>query len=788
MGQDVGERWLKGRCSKAKARVLRIRRLARAARPAAKLYRTGAWSQLSYGAEVAGVPPSELARWRSLAAAATGVPRSSCTTSAIAIEHGVHEDPAVKMRLKQLSQWAQLWGEADDGMRRRIRRVWTLAYRTLSAAEARRRWHGIIGPIGATIATILDIGWKPIARDFWQGPDWSWQITGEWFTSPSFEASLTQAVLRPLWEHAARHFGGGGLGDGGDVSALRRHLATLRRNGKAQDAALLQTIGAGGAWSESRFADAGLWSSARCLRCGADRGTPLHAYWECPDNKCIEDDAVRDTQHLAKRALADGAPECFWTRGVVPASWTATTPASEFNDHEMAWGNQNLFASSEGDVRWATDGSGGEHSDKPPLRRCGWAAIVARFDADNPESLEPLEFAARFGPLPSCKQTVPRAEAFGLLRLQQLAGPGELTAVIDAKSVVDGAANLDRAAKSGNGDLWTEIRADSRGRPGRLIAKKVKSHAEERHFAAGLDPRDAVANEIADIFADKGAALAALPCSETGNVELVNALARKVQKRLLRIAQRCLEFRPPRETIVKRSRKRRVTELTVADAEHSSQHIVCQRARWKQCEVCGARPLKAGRLALLEFLRSPCVAGPTQESAAVERSDDTNHRTARAPSPGHVAPAEPDDEDVFGHGFGLDNDDGVAALGGQDRPGDALDKGTGGDCGDGSSQHLASVVARSFGQLPGWWTPQIGKAGLHPTHRFGWHRGFTWCWRCGLYAGQVARGLRKPCRNGVAKHNAQTLRRLRDGLPPAPGLDWLQPDFQRHDVKRMRFS
>ena len=107
--------------------------------------------------------------------------------------------------------------------------------------------------------------------------------------------------------------------------------------------------------------------------------------------------------------------------------------------------------------------------------------------------------------------------------MQQLVGPPFATDVVDCKSVVDGPAHIDRAVKSGNGDHWNEIRDG--GAMSALGAKRVKYHAVETDLLRGLEPHDAVSNEVADLFGEKAALSAAVPPSEAGNAVRALSLA-----------------------------------------------------------------------------------------------------------------------------------------------------------------------------------------------------------------------------------------------------------------------
>ena len=145
---------------------------------------------------------------------------------------------------------------------------------------------------------------------------------------------------------------------------------------------------------------------ASCPRCGAQGADAYHMLWSCP---CLFDNPLPEvvaTQALLDRAgqEVDASP-CFWLRGLVPSSWTVphTPPAPRLalrmvgNDFPQPclWPNGT----------YATDGSGGEHSSFPTLRRCG--AGIAYVEGNS------VPWGA-FVCLPGLVQTVPRAELYAI--------------------------------------------------------------------------------------------------------------------------------------------------------------------------------------------------------------------------------------------------------------------------------------------------------------------------------------------------------------------------------------
>ena len=162
---------------------------------------------------------------------------------------------------------------------------------------------------------------------------------------------------------------------GVDNTVLKRHLAYLHRQGRPQDAALLQCISASGIWTQTRKYLAGLVDSAFCPLCGLKPEDEFHMYCECEEIHKIQDSIIRRTD-ICGRYTYDGyghesvdlmkTAECFYHRGIVPKCWTEPSTPKYPCSHIVGTG-----IPSEGN--FYLDGSGGERNDDPRLRRCGWS-------------------------------------------------------------------------------------------------------------------------------------------------------------------------------------------------------------------------------------------------------------------------------------------------------------------------------------------------------------------------------------------------------------------------------
>ena len=182
------------------------------------------------------------------------------------------------------------------------------------------------GPIGAAVATLMDIGWQPIDPS-------------EWITSASDGASLSGNASSNLLAgftkakgHAVRQvlhrlegdleadvsskaslsYNGKGLERGlpSFEPASKAH-ANFVRKGEYKKAKAVELAVNNKIWTKQRLLDSKIIveREAMCERCGGIHiETNFHRYYDCSANHAIEHDDVSKTHYLAKKRQADASP------------------------------------------------------------------------------------------------------------------------------------------------------------------------------------------------------------------------------------------------------------------------------------------------------------------------------------------------------------------------------------------------------------------------------------------------------------------------------------------------
>ena len=177
---------------------------------------------------------------------------ASCLTSTLAWLFGQFKDPAVALKVEQLSHWFDIWQYSSQGERKRIRDEWRRRLVSIFDIENPTPIHMVressTGPISATIGILLEIGWKPSAPDQWTAPngDRVNLSTTQPYTLVSMIGALQGQISESLWKDAAKHRFGSGLERGTpDFAMARKAKKYLIKKGNYDAASALDFIVSG---------------------------------------------------------------------------------------------------------------------------------------------------------------------------------------------------------------------------------------------------------------------------------------------------------------------------------------------------------------------------------------------------------------------------------------------------------------------------------------------------------------------------------------------------------------
>ena len=502
-----------------------------------------------------GAAPGTLRELRRQTAEAAGIGGSKrCLTSTIAIAFGEDKDPATEIPIRIVTNWLRMWEEATDQQKKKIRKAWA---RQLPKLLHKRPWSRVVGPMGATIATLASIGWKPAAPDKWKRGEGWWVIVPGGSTLEMI-AEIREDVQSELWLEASGHWAGGGLEGGVDWATPKRYLRWLYRKGRAQEAGTMKAIIAGGMWPPARKVQAGMATDPTCRRCGADCDDDDHLIWTCcargPENdqepKKREKAENKDRREWKAADQKYNAP-CFWNRGMMPKAWTKLDPPSNsgFHDEYHNEHHNNEHRQEEGQ-QWEggwyfSDGSGGRNTKDPRRRRCGWSIAQLQGHSQSQyergeRTEEPEIRRAAWGTLPGERQTVPRAELQAVIELLERTAEttDKVTLWVDCEYVRSGMQKVKRMAGAGasNQDQWQKVLELRNERRGLFVVRRVwRSHVTGDDIAAGCISRShATGNTAADELAKEGAAMHEITPEEDKSIEELDKLNWTVLHRITR--------------------------------------------------------------------------------------------------------------------------------------------------------------------------------------------------------------------------------------------------------------
>ena len=533
------------RLKQGRARAERAAKMAGTNRKyAARLATTGALPQATWGLEL-GASPTVVARARRLLGAAAAPGKKRCLTTAIAVEVGSENDPAVTIRLRQLNEWRHVYTSLGPQDKKAAAKAWR-GY-VVSLAQPQGRWARVRGMISSTVATLYDIGWIPASPLAWIHPDRERYAdargaAADWV---EIQQQISQTVVDGLWAAAVERPSAAGLDGSPDLTAPKRLIEQWTRRGETGKATVGKTVLAGGQWSGAEAAELGVkGAQAACPRCGENaRETLVHRYYECAANASSGSDDVQRTQHLVHQAQREVERNpALWLRGL------GTTPEAGGGDGQTlptrVWrleggAFQRAAATSSGVLWCATDGSGGANSSDPRVRRVGWGAIAYVVGSD----LAAIPIGAAWGGVPG-RQTVARAEAHALAEALNLFGKwgfGEIRVSADASYVVGAAEKLRTGAPiDSNTDLWQAARQvwDNLQRRGvKVEVLKVRAHPERRQWQMepGERRHQVFGNAAADTLAERAAAATAVTAVREVEVRQADQLRADIVARLVAI-------------------------------------------------------------------------------------------------------------------------------------------------------------------------------------------------------------------------------------------------------------
>ena len=194
-------------------------------------------------------------------------------------------------------------------------------------------------PMAATIATLLDLDWKPISPHQWLTPQ---QTVGDFMRQEGvshFEVLhvIHEQLEEALWKNAAKAFGGEGLETGlpSFMPAGKAHRDLIKK-GLASHAKALEYIITNKTWAGERLQHTKITddpNNTKCIRCDQPDETRFHRYYSCKANDDIDNNIINKTKHISNRVKHCPEHSCLWYRGILPKSMighsTGWTPQSE---------------------------------------------------------------------------------------------------------------------------------------------------------------------------------------------------------------------------------------------------------------------------------------------------------------------------------------------------------------------------------------------------------------------------------------------------------------------------
>ena len=198
---------------KGRRRAKRVNRLCKTNSEAQKLTKTGIHPVQIYGHTAQGASNAQVdAMCRNLKLGTVLGKTQACPITTVAWFFGVKRVPQTAAKVEQISEWISMWRNSNVDTRRRIRKIW----------RTRRRWNQAMGPISATICSVLEAGWKPSS---------SATLDGALFNKAQIIDSFSSDMEMQTWKAAARHSSSSGLEKGIITDFAKKARSQLIKEG-----------------------------------------------------------------------------------------------------------------------------------------------------------------------------------------------------------------------------------------------------------------------------------------------------------------------------------------------------------------------------------------------------------------------------------------------------------------------------------------------------------------------------------------------------------------------------
>ena len=260
------------------------------------------------------------------------------------------------------------------------------------------RWQMVRGPLAATVAYLLDMGWQPRGSDEWLDT----HGTKHTIHTPQQECRVLD-LLQQTYQKEVNHRIATGLAapelqEGVDWTVGRKLLGEFKKEGRATKAAALRCV-----WQGALVCSQ---NSAVKVCPPMPRGSRLGA---CPPGLCLVGGPKLGVANMVPRRQGP-RPEIAVDQGP-PAQTQMGGTASTGGQSHLSGYMGNKEALNDPELVYGTDASGGPCTADPRLRQVAYAVVACK-----KQGQEYVQVGAIVGQVPG-PQTVFRGELYAVLQL-----------------------------------------------------------------------------------------------------------------------------------------------------------------------------------------------------------------------------------------------------------------------------------------------------------------------------------------------------------------------------------